>query len=140
MPLLVGYWLTIGRPRRGVRPSEPRASWIFNAAGIGEARAFRSGTRAAFLAIVLLSSLTFTGAAITPLLGWRITMWHAAYVLVILVANGGPGAPDNPSRAVTAIYRPRPRQAAHALALLRARNVCNRRVAGLGRTPVHRWR
>jgi len=106
MPLLVGYWLTIGLRAAAFVPSEPRASWIFNAAGIGEARAFRSGTRAAFLAIVLLSSLTFTGAAITPLLGWRITMWHAAYVLVILVATVDLALLTIRHVPFTAIYRP----------------------------------
>ena len=62
MPLLVGYWLTIGLRAAAFVPSEPRASWIFNGAGIGETRAFWSGARAAWLAIVLPPAVAFAGA------------------------------------------------------------------------------
>ena len=106
MPLLVGYWLTVGLRAAAFVPSEPRASWIFTVAGVGDARAFWSGTRAAFLAIVLPPALVFTGAAIAPLLGWRIAIWHAAFVVVILVATVDAALLTIRHVPFTAIYRP----------------------------------
>jgi hypothetical protein len=106
MPLLVGYWLTVGLRAAAFVPSEPRASWIFSAAGVGDARAFWSGTRAAFLAIVLPAALVFTGAAIGPLLGWRIAIWHGAFVVVILVATVDAALLTIRHVPFTAIYRP----------------------------------
>jgi hypothetical protein len=106
MPLLVGYWLTIGLRAATFVPSEPRASWIFSAAGIGQRRAFWSGTRAAFLTIVLPSALVVTGTAIAPLLGWRLALWHAAFVVVILTATVDAVLLTIPHVPFTAIYRP----------------------------------
>jgi len=106
MPLLVGYWLTIGLRAAAFVPSEPRASWIFNAAAVGQTRSFRSGTRAALLAIVLPAALAITGAAVAPLLGWRIALWHAAFVLVVLVATVETVLLTIPHVPFTAIYRP----------------------------------
>jgi hypothetical protein len=98
--------LTIGLRAAAFVPSEPRASWIFNAAGIGQTRAFWSGARAAWLAIVLPPAVAFAGLATGPLLGWRTAMWHSVFVLVVLVA-----AVDTTMLTIrhvpfTAIYRP----------------------------------
>jgi hypothetical protein len=87
VPLLLGYWLTVGLRAAAFVPSEPRAAWMFNAAGVGETHSFWSGTRAPLLAVVLPPALLFACAPVGPLLGWRIAFWHAAFVLIILVAT-----------------------------------------------------
>jgi len=86
LPLLVGYWIAIGVRAATFMPSESAAAWVFRAAGVGRGVAFRSGARAATLAVVLPPSLLIVWFGIAPLLGWRIAAWHTAFVSIVLMA------------------------------------------------------
>jgi len=86
IPLLIGYWLTIGMRASAFVSSELPAAWAFRSIAPPRTRAYWSGTRAALLAVVLPAALMADIALITPLLGWRVALWHGVFVAVVLVA------------------------------------------------------
>jgi hypothetical protein len=106
IPLLVGYWLTIGLRAATFVPSEHRAAWIFNSASTARTLAFWSGTRAAMLSVVLPAAVVIAGAVAGPLLGWRIAAWHAAFVTLVLIAVVEAIGLTIRHVPFTAIYRP----------------------------------
>jgi hypothetical protein len=67
-------------------PAELPASWTFDAVAPATARAYWRGTRAAMLALLAPPPLLLTAIVVGPLLGWRIAAWHAAFVLLIMIA------------------------------------------------------
>jgi hypothetical protein len=65
-------------------PSELPASWTFAVNGPEESRQYRSGVRAAILAILLPSGVVVT--MLTGLLiGWQVAAFHLAFVLMLTV-------------------------------------------------------
>ena len=86
IPLLVGYWMTIGVRASFFVPSELAAAWTFRANGPAATRAYWAGTRAAMMAFVMPPSALIAALVTTPLLGWRIAAWHAAFVVVMVAA------------------------------------------------------
>ena len=87
IPLLVGYWLTIGLRAAAFMPSELPASWTFCVGAPTGTRAYWAGTRAALIAVVIPAGLLIACAVTIPLVGWRFAIWHAAYVSIVLVAT-----------------------------------------------------
>ena len=87
IPLLVGYWMTIGLRAAAFMPSELPASWTFGFGAPAGTRAYWAGTRASFIAIVIPAGVLTTLAVTVPLVGWQFAVWHAAYVAVVLLAT-----------------------------------------------------
>jgi hypothetical protein len=87
IPLLMGYWMTIGLRASAFMPSELAASWTFRSSAPVRTRAYWAGTRSAMIAIVVPSILLIALAVTAPLLGWRYAAWHAAFVACVLVAT-----------------------------------------------------
>jgi hypothetical protein len=86
IPMVFGYWMTIGVRAAFFIPSELPASWAFRANGPASHVAYLMGTRAAMRAFLLPPLLLLSAAVTTPLLGVRIAVWHTAFVAVMLVA------------------------------------------------------
>jgi hypothetical protein len=86
IPLLVGYWMTIGVRAAAFVPSELSAAWPFRFAAPATTRAYWAGTRAAMLAIVVPPAVLTALGIVAPLLGWRMAVWHAGFVGLVIVA------------------------------------------------------
>jgi hypothetical protein len=86
IPLLFGYWMTIGVRAAFFVPAELQASWTFRANGPAAARSYWRGTHAAMLALIVPPVLFVTAIVTLPLLGARIAAWHAAFVIALHVA------------------------------------------------------
>ena len=80
IPMVLGYWLAIGVRASFFVPSELEASWAFRANAPDSARACWSAVRASMVALVVPPTLLITVVLTTPLLGWRVTAYHALFV------------------------------------------------------------
>ncbi len=84
VPLVVVFWMAVGLRAAFFVPSELPASWTFAVNGPEESRQYRSGVRAAILAILLPSGVVVT--MVTGLLiGWQVAAFHLAFVLMLTV-------------------------------------------------------
>jgi hypothetical protein len=83
IPLLAAYWMTIGLRAACFVPAELPAAWTFEANAPPTTRSYWRGTRAAMVALIVSSSALIAMLVTTPLLGWRIAAWHAAYVSLV---------------------------------------------------------
>jgi hypothetical protein len=86
VPLLVGYWMTIGLRAAFFVPAELPAAWTFRANGPATARAYWRGTLAATIALVVPPALLVAALVTVPLLGARIAAYHAAFVVALHAA------------------------------------------------------
>jgi len=82
MPLVVGYWMTIGLRRSFFAPSEPAGEWTFRVNGTSNG--VWPAVRAAMIAFLVLRTLALS-ALLVPLIGWRLASWHAVVVVVLMV-------------------------------------------------------
>ena len=80
IPMVLGYWLAIGVRASFYVPSELEASWAFRANAPDSARACWSAVRASMVALVVPPTLLITAVLTMPLLGWRVTAYHALFV------------------------------------------------------------
>jgi hypothetical protein len=78
--------MTIGVRAAFFVPAELPAAWTFRTNGPSTARAYWRATRASMIALVAPTALFITAIVTTPLVGWRVAAWHAAFVLIVLVA------------------------------------------------------
>lgn len=86
IPMLLGYWMTIGVRASFFVPSELPASWTFRSNGPAASRGYWSGTRAAMIAFVVPPVALLAAGLTAPLLGWRVAAWHVAFVVLIQLA------------------------------------------------------
>jgi hypothetical protein len=86
IPLVFGYWATIGLRAAFFIPSELPASWAFRSNAPVNSRAYWAGTRAALRTFIIPPACLLTGIVTAPLLGLRVAAWHAAFVVVVLLA------------------------------------------------------
>jgi hypothetical protein len=86
IPMLLGFWMTVGVRASFFVPSELPASWTFRANGPAAARAYWAGTRAAMIAFIIPPVLLVAGGVTLPLLGWQIAAWHVAFVGLMQLA------------------------------------------------------
>jgi hypothetical protein len=86
IPMVFGYWLTIGIRAAFFVPSELPASWTFHANAPANSAAYWVGTRAAMRILIIPPAFLLTAGVIAPLLGARIAAWHAAFVVLMLAA------------------------------------------------------
>jgi hypothetical protein len=84
IPLLVGYWLTIGLRASAFVPSELPAAWTFRTSAPTGTRAYWAGTRAAFVALVIPLVALVAIAVTVPLIGWRFALRHAAFAALVI--------------------------------------------------------
>jgi len=82
MPLVVGFWMTIGLRRSFLASSEPGGEWTFRVNGT--ASDVWPAVRAAMIGFLVPRTLALT-ATLIPLIGWRLTAWHAVVVGVLMV-------------------------------------------------------
>jgi len=80
IPMVLGYWIAIGVRASFFVPSELEASWAFAVNASESARAYWSAVRASMVALVAPPTLLITVVLTTPLLGWRVTAYHALFV------------------------------------------------------------
>jgi len=80
IPMVLSYWLAIGVRASFFVPSELEASWAFRANAPDSARACWSAVRASMVALVVPPTLLITAVLTMPLLGWRVTAYHALFV------------------------------------------------------------
>ena len=106
IPLLIGYWMTIGLRAAAFMPSELPASWTFRVSAPAGTRAYWAGTRAALIALVIPAVVLIALAVTVPLIGWRIAAWHAVYVAVVLIATIEGAAATISYIPFTTPYRP----------------------------------
>jgi hypothetical protein len=82
IPMLLGYWMTIGVRASFFVPSELPASWMFRSNAPATSRGYWSGTRAAMMAFIV-PPVTLLAAGLTaPLLGWGVAAWHVSFVVL----------------------------------------------------------
>ena len=86
IPMLLGYWMTIGVRASFFVPSELPASWTFRSNAPATSRSYWSGSRAAMMAFIIPPNVLLATVLTTALLGWRTAAWHAVFVLLMLVA------------------------------------------------------
>jgi hypothetical protein len=86
IPMVFGYWMAIGIRAAFFVPSELPAAWAFQAHAPVNSAAYWVGTRAAMRVLIIPPALLLTAAVITPLLGARIAVWHAAFAVLMLAA------------------------------------------------------
>ena len=86
IPLLLAYWTIVGLRAAFHVPSELPASWTFRANAPAVSRACWSGTRVAMTALVAPPAALLAAAVTVPLFGWRIGVWHTAFVLLLVAA------------------------------------------------------
>ncbi|HEX5474986.1 MAG TPA: hypothetical protein VFX12_10025 [Vicinamibacterales bacterium] len=84
IPLVLTYWLAIGVRGTFFVPSEVPAAWCFGFHAPDTPIAYRSAVRAAALGIVLPPGLAIALLAASPL-GWRLALWHGAFVGLLAV-------------------------------------------------------
>ena len=86
IPLMLGYWATIGLRAAFFVPSELPASWAWRANAPACHAAYWKGTRAAMRTLLIPPALALTACITAPLLGVRIAAWHTAFVAVMFMA------------------------------------------------------
>jgi hypothetical protein len=86
IPMLLGYWLTVGVRASFFVPSELPTAWTFPVNGPLKARAYWAGTRAAMIAFILPPVILVAACVTTALLGWRVAAWHVAFVVLTQLA------------------------------------------------------
>jgi hypothetical protein len=84
IPLLLAYWGTIGLRASFFVPSELRAAWVFQSNAPVQSRAYWSAVRASIIALVVPPAACLS-LALGFMVGWRVAMWHALMVSLILV-------------------------------------------------------
>jgi ABC-type transport system involved in multi-copper enzyme maturation permease subunit len=86
IPMLLGFWMTVGVRASFFVPSELPASWAFRSNARSTARAYWAGTRAAMIAFIIPPVLLVAGGVTMPLLGSRVAAWHVAFVGLMQLA------------------------------------------------------
>jgi hypothetical protein len=88
IPLLLGYWMTIGLRAAFFVPAELPASWAFLSNAPTHARAYWSAVRASMIAFIVPPVL-FIDLLLAPMLGWRVAIPYAFVTgaVVILLAE-----------------------------------------------------
>jgi hypothetical protein len=84
IPLLLAYWGTIGLRASFFVPSELPAAWVFQTNAPIRSRAYWSAVRASLVALVIPPAVCLS-LALGFMVGWRVAMWHALVVAMILL-------------------------------------------------------
>jgi hypothetical protein len=84
IPLVMGYWMTVGVRAAFFMPSELAASWSFQSSATEATSAYWSAVRGSTLAFVLPRTAVASGILV-PLLGWRVAAWHFLVVGALTV-------------------------------------------------------
>ena len=84
VPLVVGYWTTVGMRASFFIPSELASSWAFRVNAADPATPVWAAVRAAMIAFILPRTLLVT-VLLVPLIGWYMVMWHAVVVAAVVV-------------------------------------------------------
>jgi hypothetical protein len=84
VPLVVGYWRTLGMRASFFVPSEHASSWTFRVNAAGPATPVWAAVRAAMIAFILPRAL-LANVLLAPLIGWHAAAWHAVVVAAVVV-------------------------------------------------------
>jgi hypothetical protein len=85
-PLVLVFWTCIGLRASFFVPSELPASWSFRANARAATSAYALGTRAAIVALVGPPAVLSALALATLIGGWLTAVFHASFVLLLVVA------------------------------------------------------
>jgi hypothetical protein len=85
-PLVLVFWTSIGIRASFFVPSELPASWSFRANATAATSAYALGTRAAIVALVGPPAVLAALALATLVGGWLTAVFHASFVLLLVVA------------------------------------------------------
>jgi hypothetical protein len=80
IPLVLSYALAVGVRASFFVPSELPASWVFCVNPAASPDAYWSAVRASMVGLVVPPALLIAAVVTTPLLGWRVTAYHALFV------------------------------------------------------------
>ena len=87
IPIVVGYWITIGLRAAFFMPVELPAAWAFRAHTHLPSSSYWRGARAAVIGFALPPAMAVNLLVVGPLLGWRLTAQHmVAVCLAVIVA------------------------------------------------------
>ena len=86
VPLVLVFWACIGLRASFFVPSELPASWSFRANAPAATSAYALGTRAAIVALVGPPAVLVALALATLIGGWLTAVFHASFVLLLVVA------------------------------------------------------
>jgi hypothetical protein len=84
VPLVAGYWLTIGMRAAFFVPSELQAVWTFRANGVDMTASNWRPVRAAMIGFVVPRTLLMA-VLLIPFVGWQIAARHAVVVIAVMV-------------------------------------------------------
>jgi hypothetical protein len=85
IPIVVGYWVTVGLRASFALPAELKAAWAFRVHSSLPSTSYWSGVRAAMFAFAIGPALFVNALVVLPLLGWRIAAIHSLVVAVAIM-------------------------------------------------------